>query len=53
VDASWDENPTLKSGEGLTFSIEWEFKDLEDNNDAMDQTINFDIKLTCIQVQRS
>jgi len=51
--ASWNANTVLKSGEGLPFSIEWEFKDLNDNNDAMNQTINFDIKLTCIQVHRS
>lgn len=51
--ASWNANTVLKSGEGLPFSIEWEFKDLNDNNDAMNQTINFDIKLTCTQVHRS
>lgn len=51
--ATWDANTVLKSGEGLSFSIEWEFKDLETNNDAMDQTINFDIKVTCTQVHRS
>ena len=51
--ANWATNPTLKSGEGITFSIEWEFVDSEDNNDAMDQTIEFDIKVTCTQVQRS
>lgn len=51
--ASWDANSILKSGEGLVFSIEWQFKDLDENNDAMNQTINFDIKLTCTQVHRS
>jgi len=44
---------TLLVGQSVEFTVSYEFQDLTAvNNDAMDQTVTFDISVVCTQVER-
>lgn len=43
---------TLLVGKSVEFELSYEFTSSEDNNDAMDQTVTFDISVVCTQVER-
>lgn len=47
-----DETGLLKIGEDVEFSVSYEFLDQDDNNDAMGQSVSFDISVLCTQVAR-
>ena len=48
--AEWSGNDNyVESQHGHSFTVKWEFLDQDDNNDAMNQGLSFDIQVTCVQ----
>ena len=43
---------TVLAGQSASFEVSYEFLDDEDNNDAMDQHVKFDVSVLCTQVAR-
>jgi predicted ribosomally synthesized peptide with SipW-like signal peptide len=44
------ESGTVLKGEKATFTVSYLFKDVENNNDAMDEKVSFDIQVVATQV---